>query len=94
MLEKYLVTQCAPTLANLKTASLFRCLCPGRGELDAWRQALGAKGIELTVLFCDGTHALVYVYRPARLAAEPWPGPARPGCCAPTATPAPSPAPH
>ena len=42
MLEKYLVTQCAPTLANLKTASLFRCLCPGRGELDAWRQALGS----------------------------------------------------
>ena len=70
MLEKYLVTQCAPTLANLKTASLFRCLCPGCGELDAWRQALGAKGIELTVLFCDGTHALVYVYRPARLAAD------------------------
>ena len=70
MLEKYLVTQCAPTLANLKTASLFRCLCPGRGELDAWRQALGAKGIELTGLFCDGTHALVYVYRPARLAAD------------------------
>ena len=70
MLEKYLVTQCAPTLANLKTASLFRCLCPGRGELDAWRQALGAKGIELTVLFCDGTHALVYVYRARRLAED------------------------
>ncbi|WP_294496791.1 DUF3793 family protein [uncultured Gemmiger sp.] len=70
MLERYLITQCAPTLANLKTASLFRCLCPGREELDAWRQALGTKGIELTVLCCDGTYALVYVYRPARLARD------------------------
>lgn len=70
MLEQYLIDHCAPTLANLKTASLFRCLCPGRQELDAWRQLLGEKGVELTLLSCDGTHALVYVYRPARLQAD------------------------
>ena len=70
MLEACLITHCAPTLANLKTASLFRCPCPGPGELEAWRTALNHKGIELTVLRCDGTHALIYVYRPARLRAE------------------------
>ena len=70
MLESYLVAHCAPTLANLKTASLFRCPCPGPGELECWRQELGHKGIELTVLRCDGTHVLVYVYRPARLRAD------------------------
>ena len=40
MLEEYLVAHCAPTLANIKTASLFRCPCPGPGELEAWRQTL------------------------------------------------------
>lgn len=70
MLEACLITHCAPTLANLKTASLFRCPCPGPGELDAWRAALEHKGIELTVLRCDGSHVLVYVYRPARLRAD------------------------
>ena len=43
MLEACLITHCAPTLANLKTASLFRCPCPGPGELEAWRTALNHK---------------------------------------------------
>lgn len=70
MLEQYLIAHCAPTLANLKTASLFRCPSPDGREVAAWQQALAAKGVALKVLLCDGSHALVYVYRPARLQAD------------------------
>lgn len=70
MLEEYLIAHCAPTLANLKTASLFRCPREALCRLESCRAALAGKGIRLTVLSCTQTHALVYVYRPSRLAAD------------------------
>ena len=35
MSEDYLIRNCAPTLAGIKTANLFSCPCPDRAELVA-----------------------------------------------------------
>lgn len=69
MLEKYLIEHCAPTLASLKTASLFTCARePGWEEqLHKWRHQLGGRGIELLVLQKRRNTALIYVYRRERL---------------------------
>ena len=71
MLDKYLVEHCAPTLASLKTANVFRfafaSLIEFENHLNAWNKNLNPKGVAITALQVrDGT-ALVYVYRPAKL---------------------------
>ena len=70
-----LATLCAPTLAGLKPASLFRYQ-PGSGQsaeamAHAWHNLLAERGVSVRVLkACPRTGAvLVYVYRPARVAA-------------------------
>lgn len=69
-----LATLCAPTLAGLKPASLFRYQpAPGQDAADmaaAWHAALAPRGVTVRVLKqCPRTGAvLVYVYRPARVA--------------------------
>ena len=72
-MEKYLIAHCAPTLASLKTASLF-CFAVSREELSRqlaeWNTQLQEKGIFLTALrFCGG-RALVYVCRRSHLRAD------------------------
>ena len=72
-MEKYLIAHCAPTLASLKTASLF-CFAVSREELSRqlaeWNTKLQEKGIFLTALrFCGG-RALVYVCRRSHLRAD------------------------
>ena len=69
-----LATLCAPTLAGLKPASLFRYQ-PALGQdaaamAAAWHAALSPRGVTVRVLRqCPRTGAvLVYVYRPARVA--------------------------
>lgn len=51
MLEKYLIHHCSPTLASLKTASIFRCPFTSDEELDeqlkSWNQQFAKKGIVL-----------------------------------------------
>lgn len=73
-LEPYLITHCAPTLASLKTASLFslRCTCEEelRGQLEAWDRRLSEKGVRLTVLGRREDAALVYVCRQTQLEAD------------------------
>lgn len=68
-----LASLCAPTLAGLKPASLFRYQ-PGAGQSGsamaaAWHAALCDRGVALRVLkTCPRTGAvLVYVYRPAQM---------------------------
>ena len=68
-----LATLCAPTLAGLKPASLFRYQ-PGAGQdggsmAAAWHTALCDRGVAVRVLkACPRTGAvLVYVYRPAQI---------------------------
>ena len=69
-----LATLCAPTLAGLKPASLFRYQpAPGQDAAAmaaAWDAALSPRGVAVRILKqCPRTGAvLVYVYRPARVA--------------------------
>lgn len=70
-----LATICAPTLADLKPASLFRYQpAPGQNGTAmaaAWHTLLASRGVTVRVLkTCPVTGAvLVYVYRPAQVAA-------------------------
>ena len=71
MSEEYVVRQCAPTLAGIKTGSLFPCpyqsLQALMGEIRALNRRLSPKGlILLPVRYLDGT-ALLYLYRPSNL---------------------------
>lgn len=73
-LEELIVTQCAPTLAGLKPASLFRYQSADPRQLRAaagrWGAELAPYGLILQILhYCPRTGAcLVYLYRPDRLA--------------------------
>lgn len=71
--EKAMVAQCAPTLAGIKPASLFRISGKGlsliRQSADTWDQRLQPFGIRVLVLKeCSRTNAcLIYLYREAWL---------------------------
>ncbi len=71
MLEKLLITHCAPTLAGIKTGSLFHCsFTSGDGllcEVQHANSKLNEKGIYIEILRTHDTGALVLVYRPTRL---------------------------
>lgn len=71
MLEKYLIEHCAPTLASIKTASLFCLPLIAERELEhqiqLWNGCFAEKGLFLTVLSRKGGRALVYVCRRAHL---------------------------
>ena len=71
MSEEYVVRQCAPTLAGIKTGSLFPCPYQSRqalmGEIRALNRRLSPKGlILLPVRYLEGK-ALLYLYRPSNL---------------------------
>ena len=71
MSEEYVVRQCAPTLAGIKTGSLFPCPYQSRqalmSEIRALNRRLSPKGlILLPVRYLDGK-ALLYFYRPSNL---------------------------
>ncbi len=67
MLEKYLIEYCAPTLASLKTASLFCVKKISDTELQyylrLWNTHLKEKGLRLIYLGQKGDQSLVYIYR-------------------------------
>jgi hypothetical protein len=69
-----LVWHGAPTLAGLKTASLFTLPCAGIkpffAQLRKLNDALNDKGVFLTVLRLRNERALVYIYRKNRLAQD------------------------
>lgn len=71
MFEKYLIKNCAPTLASLKTGNLFNCALCGKCELkenlSEWGEVLYSSGIRFFVLKEDEKSALVYVYRAGAL---------------------------
>lgn len=74
MIEEMLIEHCAPTLANLKTASLFRYFLEDGEEaaqyLEKWNQQLKEKGVVLECLKECSNTALLYVYRTKRLEQE------------------------
>lgn len=74
MSEELIVRHGAPTLAGLKTGSLFSC--PFAGEqamqrcLRCWNHALAPKGLRAVPLRWQNGRALVYLYRPTHLARD------------------------
>ena len=67
------ITQCAPVMAGIKPANLFRWVGPDAASmhktLAVWRSQLASRGVKIQVLkACSLTSAfLIYVYRANRL---------------------------
>ena len=74
MCEELMVRHASPTLAGLKTGSLFTCPFEGQQAmhrcLRCWNHALAPKGLRVLPLRWQNGRALVYLYRPARLARD------------------------
>ncbi len=71
MLENYLIEYCSPTLASLKSGSLFNCKYSKDAALDEsiseWNNVLSSRGIRIHLLRRTDTTALIYVYRQSSL---------------------------
>ncbi|MBR2294896.1 MAG: DUF3793 family protein [Clostridiales bacterium] len=74
MSSEQLVRNCAPTLAGIKTGSLytitFRDPRALRDDLIRLNKTLGRKGIRIIPLKMYKDHALIYLYRPEMLAGD------------------------
>lgn len=74
MPEEYIVRNCAPTLAGIKTGSLFTCPFETRDVLfDGIRRInkrLTGRGLRLIPLRVSGDRALLYLYRPEKLRSD------------------------
>lgn len=72
-IERSLIEHCAPTLASLKTGSLFSFLSPVtqalQSEIHAANQLLTPKGLRLCLLKSLPGRALCYLYRESHLTA-------------------------
>jgi len=71
MPDMALIRCCAPTLAGLKTGSLFSCRYESRealhGELCRLERILSPSGLRVLPLRYGNARALLYVFRPAAL---------------------------
>lgn len=71
MSEEILIRHCSPTLAGMKTGSVFSCRYPSfdalRDYIRLLNHRLSCKGLRVLPLKIGEATALVYVYRPARL---------------------------
>lgn len=71
MSEELVIKQCSPTLAGLKTGSLFSCEVASKEEMIIRARELNkmlcSKGLRILPLRYDKGRALVYVYRPTKL---------------------------
>lgn len=71
MPERLIVSFCAPTMAGLKTASLFTADCESRSailrEITQMNRMLEGKGIRVMVLVYTKNRALIYMFRPKML---------------------------
>lgn len=74
MYESLLVKHCAPTLAGMKTGSLFGCTFSSFCELTEcmrqWNRLLTPKGLRAIPARYRNGKAMIYVYRPARLSED------------------------
>lgn len=74
MPDELLLRHCAPTLAGLKTGSLFSCGCAGeedlRRDVREWNRRMVPKGLRVLPLRYQAGRGLVYIYRPGRLAQD------------------------
>ena len=71
MPEEMVIRHCAPTLAGLKTGSLFSCHYDSEQamweDVRAWNRMLVPKGLRVLSLRYQKGLALIYLYRPDRL---------------------------
>ena len=74
MSEDMIVKHCSPTLAGIKTGSLFSCPYKSREELlndiRRFNGLLVPKGLRVLPLRYSDDHALIYVFRPSGLKAD------------------------
>ena len=74
MSDFVIVTSCAPTLAGMKTGSLFTEPYTDKASLEQeireMNRILEEKGIRLTIVRYSEERALIYMYRPAQLAED------------------------
>ena len=74
MSEQTLIDNCSPTMAGLKTGSLFSCFFESKKELmkniRRLNRHLVPKGIRMIPVKIESGRALIYVYRPDRLTAD------------------------
>lgn len=74
MSEETIVRNCSPTLAGMKTGSLFNCTYHSQTELNQslrrWNRELAPKGIRVLLFREHRGRALVYLYRPCQLTAD------------------------
>lgn len=74
MYEKLLINYCSPTLASLKSGSLFTYFSDDAIKIKevvrSWNLLLNKKGIFVENLYQKPTSALIYVYRPKMLLTE------------------------
>lgn len=74
MSEEYLIRNCAPTLAGLKTANLFTCPYQDKGETNRTiarlNRRLSVKGLRVLPLRFSEKKVLIYLYRPKQLSAD------------------------
>jgi hypothetical protein len=73
-MTEYLITRCAPTLAGLKSASLFTFPFADEerlaSQLRSMNALLNGKGVRVSVLRRQVGKSLMYVYRETRLAVD------------------------
>ena len=66
-----IVKYCSPTLAGLKTGSMFNCEFENEQQMiksiRSWNKILGKKGIRMVFLRYHNNNALIYIYRPNQL---------------------------
>ena len=71
MAEELLIAHCSPTMAGLKTGSLFTCPMQSRAEILARARSLNRRfarrGMRVLPLKFYADRALIYIYRPAHL---------------------------
>ena len=74
MSEELLIRHCSPTLAGMKTGSLFTCFFENavemRKDVRKLNEILRKKGLRILPLRFRENRALIYVYRPSRLSQD------------------------
>lgn len=71
MSDEQIIRHCAPTLACIKTGSLFSCPCDSRESANAFVRQMNrrmmSKGLRVLPLRFRNGLCLIYVYRPQKL---------------------------
>lgn len=71
MCEESLIKQCAPTLAGIKTGSLYICPCQDKQaltrEISQFNKTYASKGLCMIPLRIKNEKALLYLFRPEEL---------------------------